>query len=111
MIVPGEPTETGAPGKGALDHPAPWKKSKALLGFFEFDHDQANSSLGGLVCGIIPGVPLIGKSYLDLLVGRFLDVFDQHSQPYLGGVGQSDPTSQSGSMRRICTVRVACSGQ
>ena len=42
-----------------------------------FDDDQANPSLGGLVCGVIPGITLIGKGHLDLLVGRILDVFEQ----------------------------------
>ena len=77
FIVSGQSAETGAPGKGAFDHPAPWQKDKALLGFFEFDYDQANSSLGRLVCGVFPGVALIGKGHFYFLARRLLDVFDQ----------------------------------
>ena len=75
--VSGQPAETGVPGKGAFDHLAPWEKDKALLGFFEFDHDQANSLLGRLVCGVLPGVALVGKGHFYFLARCLLDVFDQ----------------------------------
>ena len=75
--VSGQPAKTGAPGKGAFDHPAPWEKDKALPGCFEFDHDQANSALGRLVCGVWPGVALVGKGHLYFLTRGLLEVFDQ----------------------------------
>ena len=75
--VSGQPAKTGAPGKGAFDHPAPWEKDKALPGCFEFDHDQANSALGRLVCGVWPGVALVGKGQFYFLTRGLLEVFQQ----------------------------------
>src|SRR6266568_290796 len=77
FIVSGESAETGCPGKGALDHPAPWQEDKSFFGLLEFDHYQTDSLPGSLLCRFFTGVTLINKCHFHVLARGFLHVFDQ----------------------------------
>ena len=47
FVVAGQAAASSHPGKGALHHPAPGQKHKALLGFWQANHPQADALPSG----------------------------------------------------------------
>ena len=72
FIISGQSAESCGPGKGAFDHPTPWKQNKANAGFFKFYHTEFNPVLGGILGRFLASIPLINIGDRNILSGDVL---------------------------------------
>src|SRR5215210_560162 len=69
------------PSKATLDDPPAWQKNKALLGFWQFDHDQLDARLVRRLLRFVTGIALVNignfnrvSSHCLHLLGKFFDL-------------------------------------
>ena len=56
LIITGQTTEAGHPGKGAFDDPASGQQDKAVLGLRQFDDFQVNAMFSSSLVGLWTGI-------------------------------------------------------
>jgi hypothetical protein len=64
FIVTCQPTKTGQPGDGALDHPAPGQQDEAVFGIGQFDDFQMNALRSGIVGSLLTAVSCSGQDLI-----------------------------------------------